>query len=109
MTTLNKTLTATALLLASASPLLALEEGVVTIWLGNFKADEALRGVAAAFTEELGVEVKIEVDLNATIDALQDQLGDGFDDFNQGVDDVQDILEAIQKLQDLRLLLTYRW
>lgn len=61
MTTLKKTLTATALLLASASPLLALEEGVVTIWLGNFKADEALRGVAAAFTEELGVEVKIEV------------------------------------------------
>jgi RHS repeat-associated protein len=75
-----------------------------TMIAGAFRA---IGGALAATYQNIANElvkfdVKIEVDLNATIDALQDQLGDGFDDFNQGVDDVQDILEAIQKLQDLK-------
>lgn len=61
MKTTIKTLTATAALMASTSMAFAFEEGSVTIWLGGGKADDALRAAAAAFTEDLGVEVKVEV------------------------------------------------
>ena len=45
---------------------------------------------------------KIDVDLDGAIDALQKQLSPGFGGFNQGVDDVQSILKAIAKLEELK-------
>lgn len=58
--TLTK-LTAAAMLLSTTAPAFALEEGVVTIWMGAGKGDVNLQAAAAAFTADLGVEVKVEV------------------------------------------------
>ena len=58
--TLTK-LTAAAMLLSTTAPAFALEEGVVTIWMGAGKGDALLQEAAAAFTADLGVEVKVEV------------------------------------------------
>ena len=58
--TLTK-LTAAAMLLSTTAPAFALEEGVVTIWMGAGKGDALLQKAADAFTADLGVEVKVEV------------------------------------------------
>ena len=61
---MKKTLTklsAAALLLSTTTPAFALEEGVVTIWMGAGKGDALLQEAASAFTADLGVEVKVEV------------------------------------------------
>ena len=58
--TLTK-LTAAAMLLSTTAPAFALEEGVVTIWMGAGKGDALLQEAASAFTADLGVEVKVEV------------------------------------------------
>lgn len=61
MKTVIKTLTATAALMVSTSMAFAMEEGKLTIWLGGGKADDNLRAVVAGFTEDLGVDVAVEV------------------------------------------------
>lgn len=58
--TLTK-LTAVAMLLSTTSPAFALEEGVVTIWMGAGKGDANLQAATDAFTADLGVEVTVEV------------------------------------------------
>ena len=55
------TLSAAALLLSTTAPAFALEEGVVTIWMGAGKGDALLQEAAAAFTADLGVDVVVEV------------------------------------------------
>ena len=54
-------LTAVAMLLSTTSPAFALEEGVVTIWMGAGKGDANLQAATDAFTADLGVEVTVEV------------------------------------------------
>lgn len=54
-------LTAAAMLLTTTAPAFALEEGVVTIWMGAGKGDALLQEAAKAFADDLGVEVKVEV------------------------------------------------
>jgi len=58
---LTKKLGLAALLLTTASPALALEEGKLLIWLGGDKGDALLQEVVAQFTADLGVEVVVEV------------------------------------------------
>ncbi len=67
----------------------------------------ALGGALAATYENIANDLvsfkfDIDVDLNAAIDALQAQLGPGFGGFNSGVDHVQDILKAIDDLQQFK-------
>ena len=50
-----------ALLLGSTSLTFALEEGKLLIWLGVNRDDAALRTIAQKFTDDLGVEVTVEV------------------------------------------------
>lgn len=62
--TMNSTifkLSTAALLLSTTAPAFALEEGVVTIWMGGGKGDAHLAGVVEAFTADLGVPVNVEV------------------------------------------------
>ena len=59
--TLTKLSAAALLLSTAAAPAFALEEGVVTIWMGAGKGDANLQAAADAFTADLGVEVKVEV------------------------------------------------
>jgi len=58
---LTKKLGLAALLLTTASPAFALEEGKLLIWMGGDKGDALLQEVVAQFTADLGVEVVIEV------------------------------------------------
>ncbi len=50
-----------ALLLGSTSFTFALEEGSLLIWLGTNRDDAAVRTIAQQFTDDLGVEVTVEV------------------------------------------------
>lgn len=59
MKTLMTTLTTSALLMASTSMAVALEEGKLTIWSGGNRDHAALRTVLDKFTEDLGVEVEV--------------------------------------------------
>ena len=58
---LTKKLGLAALLLTTASPALALEEGKLLIWMGGDKGDALLQEVVAQLTADLGVEVVVEV------------------------------------------------
>ncbi len=58
---MKKQLTLTAILLATAMPAYALEDGVITIWTGDNRDKAALEQAVAGFTEDLGVEVKVEI------------------------------------------------
>ncbi|MEM9797027.1 MAG: maltose/maltodextrin ABC transporter substrate-binding protein MalE [Pseudomonadota bacterium] len=58
---MRTTLTLSTLMLATALPVHALEDGVVTIWTGANRDKAQLEGAAAIFTEELGIEVRVEV------------------------------------------------
>lgn len=50
-----------ALLLGSTSLTFALEEGKLTVWLGTNRDDAAVRTLAQKFTDDLGVDVTVEV------------------------------------------------
>src|ERR1700754_4810048 len=50
-----------ALLLASPSMSFAMEEGKLLIWLGTNRDDAAVRTIAQKFTDDLGIEVTVEV------------------------------------------------
>ncbi|MEJ6398981.1 maltose/maltodextrin ABC transporter substrate-binding protein MalE [Yoonia sp. 208BN28-4] len=58
---MKKTLTLTALLLGTAMPAAAFEDGVLTIWTGANRDKDALLEATAGFTEDLGIEVVVEV------------------------------------------------
>ena len=58
---LTKKLGLAALLLTTASPAIALEEGKLLIWMGGDKGDALLQEVVAQFTADLGVEVVVEI------------------------------------------------
>ncbi|SFR33865.1 maltooligosaccharide-binding protein [Yoonia tamlensis] len=58
---MKKTFSITALLLATAMPAYALEDGVITIWTGANRDKDALMEAVAAFTADLGVEVVVEI------------------------------------------------
>lgn len=76
----TKPLAAAALLLSTALPAAALEEGVVTIWTGPNRDHAALQGVVDRFEADLGIEVVVE-----EVDPLTDKFqqaaatGDGPD------------------------------
>jgi maltose/maltodextrin transport system substrate-binding protein len=55
------TLGALALILSTAAPVLALEDGTLLIWTGANRDQAALQAVADRFTADLGVAVKVEV------------------------------------------------
>lgn len=55
------TILGAALLLGSTSLSPALEEGKLLIWVGVNRDDAAIRQIAQKFTDELGVEVTVEV------------------------------------------------
>ncbi|MEJ6396195.1 maltose/maltodextrin ABC transporter substrate-binding protein MalE [Gymnodinialimonas sp. 2305UL16-5] len=55
------TLTATALVLTTAIPAAAFEEDSLTIWTGNNRDRDQLLAATAAFTEDLGIAVIVEV------------------------------------------------
>lgn len=59
--TKTKTLGAVALLMLSAAPALAFEDGALLIWTGDNRAPDALREVGARFEEEFGVPVEVAV------------------------------------------------
>lgn len=54
-------LSVTALLLASAAPVSALEDGKLLIWTGDNRDKAQLEAAAQAFTDDLGIEVSVEV------------------------------------------------
>ncbi len=58
---MKKTLTTTALLLATAAPAAAFEDGKLVIWTGANRDKDALMQAVAPFTEDLGIEVVVEV------------------------------------------------
>lgn len=58
---LTKNLSVAALLMATAAPAFALEDGKIVIWMGGDKGHENLQTVVDAFTADLGVEVIVEV------------------------------------------------
>ncbi len=61
MKKLLTSLSATALLLSTASGAVALEDGKIVIWMGGGKADVNLQAVADGFSADLGVDVVVEV------------------------------------------------
>jgi maltose/maltodextrin transport system substrate-binding protein len=77
---MKKTILAAGLMLTTALPALALEEGTLTIWLGPQKADANLATIAEKFTAELGVPVKVEV-VDPAVEKFQNAAatGDGPD------------------------------
>jgi maltose/maltodextrin transport system substrate-binding protein len=77
---MKKTFLAAGLMLTTALPALALEEGTLTIWLGPQKADANLAAVAEKFTAELGIPVKVEV-VDPAVEKFQNAAatGDGPD------------------------------
>jgi len=60
-TTIKTLALGAAVLLASTSLSQAFEDGKLLIWLGTNRDDAAVRAIAEKFTEELGVEVTVEV------------------------------------------------
>ncbi|MCK0119336.1 maltose/maltodextrin ABC transporter substrate-binding protein MalE [Loktanella sp. F6476L] len=58
---MKKTLSITALLLATAAPTYAFEDGKIVIWTGANRDRDALIEATAGFTEDLGIEVVVEV------------------------------------------------
>lgn len=56
-----KTLSLTALLLATAAPAIAWEDGKLLIWTGNNRDQAQLQAAAEAFTADLGIAVTVEV------------------------------------------------
>ncbi|UWR00664.1 maltose/maltodextrin ABC transporter substrate-binding protein MalE [Rhodobacteraceae bacterium S2214] len=58
---MKKTLSITALLLATAAPAYAFEDGKIVIWTGANRDRDALLEATAGFTEDLGIEVIVEV------------------------------------------------
>ena len=56
-----KTFGLAALMLATALPAHAFEDGKLTIWTGNNRDRDQLIAATAAFTEDLGIEVVVEV------------------------------------------------
>jgi maltose/maltodextrin transport system substrate-binding protein len=77
---MKKTFLAAGLMLTTALPALALEEGTLTIWLGPQKADANLATIAEKFTAELGIPVKVEV-VDPAVEKFQNAAatGDGPD------------------------------
>ncbi len=77
---LAKKLGLVALLMSTAAPAMAFEDGKLVIWMGADKGDALLQEVVAKFTADLGVEVIVEV-----VDPLTDKFqqaaatGDGPD------------------------------
>lgn len=80
MKSIFKPLTISALLMASASHVTAMEEGTLTIWTGPNRDHAALQSVVDKFTADLGVDVVLE-----EVDPLTDKFqqaaatGDGPD------------------------------
>ncbi len=58
---MKKTLSTAALLLATTAPAFAFEDGAITIWTGNNRDKDALMEAVAGFTEDLGVDVIVEI------------------------------------------------
>ncbi len=58
---MKKTLSITAMLLATAMPAVAFEDGKITIWTGANRDRDALIEAVAGFTEDLGVDVVVEI------------------------------------------------
>ena len=58
---MRKTVTLAALMLGTAMPAAAFEDGKILIWTGANRDKEALEAAVAPFTEDLGVEVVVEV------------------------------------------------
>lgn len=58
---MKKTLSITAFLLATAAPSYAFEDGKIVIWTGANRDRDALLEATAGFTEDLGIEVVVEV------------------------------------------------
>ena len=77
---MKKTFLAAGLMLTTALPALALEEGTLTIWLGPQKADANLATIAEKFTADLGIPVKVEV-VDPAVEKFQNAAatGDGPD------------------------------
>ncbi|MEM7641144.1 MAG: maltose/maltodextrin ABC transporter substrate-binding protein MalE [Pseudomonadota bacterium] len=51
----------TVLLLSLASPSLALEDGEILVWIGSNRDRDAMAKAVAPFTDDLGIDVRIEV------------------------------------------------
>lgn len=75
-----RTLTLAALLLGTALPAAALEEGKLTIWMGPDKGSANLQEIAARFTADLGIEVLVE-EVDPAVEKFQQAAatGDGPD------------------------------
>ncbi len=58
---MKKTLSITAVLLSTAMPATAFEDGKITIWTGANRDKDALEMAVASFTEDLGIEVVVEI------------------------------------------------
>ncbi|MEY1556725.1 maltose/maltodextrin ABC transporter substrate-binding protein MalE [Yoonia sp. R2331] len=58
---MKRTLSITALLLATAVPAAAFEDGKLVIWTGANRDQDALMQAVAPFTADLGIEVVVEV------------------------------------------------
>ncbi|RED10673.1 maltose/maltodextrin ABC transporter substrate-binding protein MalE [Pontivivens insulae] len=58
---MKKTLTLAALLVTTAMPAAALEDGTLLIWTGANRDKEALEAAVAPFVEEYGIDVTVEV------------------------------------------------
>ena len=58
---MRKTLTLTAVLLGTAMPAFAFEDGSLLIWVGSNRDEDALRAAAQPFVDDLGVDVTVEV------------------------------------------------
>lgn len=58
---MKKTLSISALLLATAAPAYAFEDGKIVIWTGANRDRDALLEATTGFTEDLGIEVVVEV------------------------------------------------
>ncbi|GHC62090.1 maltose/maltodextrin ABC transporter substrate-binding protein MalE [Neogemmobacter tilapiae] len=80
MTNLKKTALMAALMLGSALPAHAVEEGKLLIWMGPDKDSDSLRAVAKKFSEELGIEVVVE-EVDPAVEKFQQAAatGDGPD------------------------------
>ncbi|MDX8351862.1 maltose/maltodextrin ABC transporter substrate-binding protein MalE [Cognatiyoonia sp. IB215182] len=58
---MKKTLTTLALLLTTAAPAAALEDGKILIWTGNSRDRDALLEAVQPLVDDLGVEVAVEI------------------------------------------------
>ncbi len=58
---MKKTLSITAILLATAAPAFAFEDGKLVIWTGANRDQDALLEATKGFTDDLGIEVVVEV------------------------------------------------